>query len=83
MQFQFNTGRQYGPEGQRIVVKTTSDGIRFHDVDRCIEGFIRVNPSELQTYGEVQRTLMFCYDRGIYEHDMDSYVDRLTWEDEA
>ena len=81
MQFQFNTGRQYGPEGQRIVVKTTSDGIRFHDVDRGIEGFIKCNPVHLESKSEIKEILMFCYDRGVYEYD--PYGGVLAWEDEA
>lgn len=81
MQFQFNTGRQYSEHGQRIVVKTASDGIRFHDVDRGIEGFIKCNPVHLESKSEIKEILMFCYDRGIYEDD--TYEGALVWEDEA
>ena len=81
MQFQFNTGRGYSEFGQRIVVRTVGDGIRFHDVDRNIEGFILCNSTHLESKSEIKEILMFCYDRGIYDYD--PYGGVLVWEDEA
>lgn len=79
MRIQFNTGRHYTEQGQRIIAeKVTYNSIIFNDIDRGISGFF-------PWYGHIrgglhlQEIVMFCYDHGNYAWSPDA--DKLRWND--
>lgn len=69
----WNTGRPYTKDGQRIFAKVINQdgfkGVVFKDIDRCIDGYIPWvgNDVENSEY-ELKEVVMFCYDRGHYQH---------------
>lgn len=70
---QFNTGRRYSAQGQRIVAVLHDDGIvSFNDHDRMIWG--EYKPMFPEDFGKQQ--VMSCYDSGDYR--MSSRVQRGT-----
>lgn len=73
MKLHWNTGRQYGPEGQRfavVVVSHTYPELRivFHDIDRGIDGEIRIacRNFDVSHTPDILRLVMWAYDRGLY-----------------
>ena len=82
MKIQFNTGRQYSANGQRIVAEFTyadrygNPGILFNDLDRHIDGFI---PWEglMDCRVTLKEVVMFNYDHGNYKWH--SEAKNLEW----
>jgi hypothetical protein len=80
----FNTGRGYGPRGQRIAFVVLDDGrAYFVDVDRGIDGVtagivdlsaIDAEAFPAPTHRELCDALMADYDRGNYVDDYDVKV---------
>lgn len=68
MRVQFNTGRQYGPDGQRIVAVVTHGGIFFKDHTRGIDGYI-VCQMQNMSARDVEENVMLAYDRGMYVYN--------------
>lgn len=68
MRFEWNTGRFYTAEGQRIVAEVLADCIVFYDTARGFGGTVSL-PS-FAGAGDadaVQRHVMRCYDRNDYK----------------
>lgn len=76
MRLQWNTGRLYTEDGQRIVAETVEGGIIFHDIDRCIDGFVPTVMSPRDTY-EMREIVMFNYDHTQYGYHPDAR--KLPW----
>ena len=63
---QFNTGRCYSENGQRVVAVKIDNVIYFNDIDRGIDGMFSATPD---CFGEVelsQFTVMSRYDANAY-----------------
>ena len=59
----FNTGRWYGPKGQRIAaMRTDQGGFLFYDVDRGITGYIPFDYVSEHGLQLDQSTIMDVYD---------------------
>lgn len=68
MRFEWNTGRFYTADGQRIVAEVLADCIVFYDTARGFGGTVSL-PS-IVTPGDadaLQRHVMRCYDRNDYK----------------
>jgi hypothetical protein len=72
MKTQFNTGRFYQADGQRIVCETVDDGERhgiiFNDLSRGIDGYIPLAKLPPDRYCLETQTL-HNYDFGNYQWD--------------
>lgn len=79
MKTQWNTGRQYGPDGQRIVAVVDGGGIFFKDHTRRIDGYI-VCQMQHMSEREVQENVMLAYDRGMYSYDARIHNVDMSWE---
>ena len=68
MRIEWNTGRYYTAEGQRIVAEVLADFIVFYDTARGFGGTVSLpsfaNASDADA---VQRHVMRCYDRNDYK----------------
>jgi hypothetical protein len=63
----WNTGRQYTKDGQRITVELHPyEGIYFKDIDRCIMGWIPW-VGIITDMTQLQEIVMFCYDNNSYQ----------------
>jgi hypothetical protein len=77
MKIQFNTGRLYQADGQRIVAAQEGTTVRFHDISRMIEGeFDLIRPAR-DRY-ELEQLVMTHYDFGQYRG---AHSTGLRWED--
>jgi len=81
---QWNTGRLYARDGQRIGAALVQDDkgtrILFRDYSRMINGEIAVTGPVPGTQGELKAATMAAYDRtGGYRMSCDA--DRLRWVD--
>lgn len=77
---QWNTGRQYAEDGQRIVATYDPESglVRFADHSRCIAGQFVVDfyhPEDEQT---IRDSVMRVYDNNGYRDD---FFTGLDWED--
>lgn len=77
MRIQWNTGRLYTEEGQRIIAETVENGIIFHDLDRYIDGFIPTVRCPTDKF-ELKEMVMFNYDHTQYGYHPDAR--KLQWE---
>lgn len=82
MRIQFNTGRGYTPNGQRIIADIKYDPYgnhyaRFNDIDRGISGSIPVARTDLSAY-ELKEFVMYNYDLCNYSN---ADCDDLQWEE--
>jgi hypothetical protein len=72
MKTQFNTGRLYQSDGQRIVCKTVDGpdrhGIIFNDLSRGIDGFIPLLRLPTDRFA-LEQVTMNNYDHGNYTFD--------------
>ncbi len=64
----WNTGRYYGPDGQRIIAWQCDGMIYFQDVDRGIGG--KFPHPEIELDG-IKHVVMDHYDRNIYTDHYD------------
>lgn len=72
---QFNTGRQYSKQGQRIVAAQVDDGrIFFVDLDRCIDGMITAPNAEL-----TEASVLKAYDANQYRWVGHPILRELVW----
>ena len=72
---QFNTGRQYSKQGQRIVAAQVDDGrIFFVDLDRCIDGMITAPSAEL-----TEASVLKAYDSNQYRWVGHPILRELVW----
>lgn len=62
----WNTGRDYGTEGQIILAQQVGDRIFFRDVTRQIAGSCLSGSDFDLSPPAVARTVMGCYDAGLY-----------------
>ena len=76
----FNTGREYSPQGQRIIATLLDNGdIVFLDIDRHIDGVIpakgltRDNVQDLGLF--TQRGIMHDYDHNVYTGCMPEHLE--------
>src|SRR5262245_26411080 len=84
---QFNTGRKYTADGQRIVATRRDDGtVTFHDIDRLITGELRCKATEAEFTKE---NVLSEYDRLQYDNTSRAWEDGMTrnggnayWEEE-
>jgi hypothetical protein len=65
MRIEWNTGRFYTAEGQRIVAEVLTDCIVFYDTARGFGGTVSL-PCVVDA-GAIQRHVMRCYDRNDYK----------------
>lgn len=78
--YEWNTGRHYSPEGQRIVAEVTDERVAFYDFARGIYGTL-----PLPQYGELSDALrvrsyvMAGYDRNTYSsgHEAHGFFMRI------
>lgn len=82
MRIQFNTGRQYTENGQRIIVDYNwcEQRIVFRDIDRRIDGEISASNANITAH-ELQEIVMFNYDRGCYLSTFKASELDLKWEE--
>lgn len=76
MRLQWNTGRSYTNEGQRIIAETVEGGIIFLDMDRHIDGFIPTVRPPTDNF-ELKEIVMFNYDHTQYGYHEDAR--KLEW----
>lgn len=66
----FNSGRYYGPNGQRIAFAVVADRLIFTDIDRRIDGSVLID----ETSEITKHAMMRYYDRdGCYSHVPSEY----------
>lgn len=73
MRIQFNTNRQYSPEGQPIVgeYKPAQKMMYFADLARSVHGRFRLDyPGD---HSAMRQAIMNNYDQGIYEHTASTF----------
>lgn len=80
MKVQFNTGRYYTAEGQKIVAVVVKGGIFFRDHSRGIDGYIVCNMQHMSE-SDVKDNVMLAYDRGMYSYHDGVYAIDLRWEE--
>ena len=77
---QWNTGRRYDADGQRMVALIVSDGILFSDLSRHINGMIYTGDylqgSSPDKYA-IESIVMANYDFSNYSHSDTT----LTWDE--
>ncbi len=78
MRAQWNTGRQYTANGQRIVAEVREDGIFFNDIDRMLWGKITTG-YEIHTERDLKTVVMGCYDNGRWKSCQNHEVPK--WQD--
>lgn len=62
----WNTGRYYGPNGQRIAATCDNKILKFADVDRCIAGQY-VPIFEVTDPARLKQVVMSIYDANEFE----------------
>jgi hypothetical protein len=68
MRIEWNTGRLYTAEGQRIVAEVLSDCIVFYDTARGFGGTVSLPwGAIMDDVAALQRHVMRCYDRNDYK----------------
>jgi hypothetical protein len=80
MRYQWNTGRGYAEDGQRMVAEVVGNELRFADLSRHIQGTIPLGAFhrlDRESIGFFQEFVMFNYDYGNYSGDSNN----LTWEE--
>lgn len=85
---QFNTGRLYGKEGQRIVVIVDPQlsSLQFNDIDRGIAGEVtglNGHTNWVERDDEIIRLAMCLYDTGAFRTISIYPGDDLIWDDAA
>lgn len=76
---QFNTGRSYTAEGQKIVAVAVVGGILFNDVSRSIHGFIPLDILyHLTDPQKIRERVMVEYDQGYYYPGKLPYCESLN-----
>ena len=77
---QFNTGRPYTAEGQRIIVRVSGhEEVQFCDLDRCISGTIKQFPLHRHTSDSaLAAAVMQRYDAMQYD-DVSTYDWSPSW----
>lgn len=80
MRVQFNTGRMYQSDGQRIVAEYREGEIIFNDISRMIAGVI-VQPSPPASLAELQRLTLSAYDHSYFNYATLAQVAGLKWEE--
>jgi len=81
---QFNTGRHYTEEGQRVVVEVVdSHTVKFHDIDRMIYGTLQQFPVHVHQDIPVAmaRAVMQRYDAMQYGNDL-THQTAPQWDDD-
>jgi hypothetical protein len=75
METEWNTGRPYQRDGQRIKAKLLEDGsVVFADMSRLVDGHMGLDIRKLIKSPEaLQRYVMSCYDKSMYTSTMDSW----------
>ena len=72
LKHQWNTGRMYTEQGQRIVVEIREGAMFFSDLDRMINGGIPLggffNPDVRADKYAIEKLVMVNYDFGNYGH---------------
>ena len=75
MQVQWNTGRQYTSEGQRITARVMPDGsILFADYSRGVDGLIAKPPVEIDSEQTLRTIVMRAYDSHNYRSSQGSWM---------
>jgi len=65
--YEWNTGRLYTAEGQRIVAEVTASGVHFYDMSRGVGGTVALPKySTLSDTHAVRRHVMDAYDHNRY-----------------
>jgi hypothetical protein len=68
MRIEWNTGRYYTAEGQRIVAEVLADCVVFYDTARGFGGTVSLPcVGNVQDAAAIQRHVMRCYDRNDYK----------------
>ena len=72
MVFEFNTGREYGPEGQWVFVRyDEGSGVAtFADLTRGVDGACAVSPG--LSRWQVEGAVLTAYDQGRYESSLET-----------
>lgn len=71
---EWNTGRHYTAEGQRIVAEVTATGVNFFDMSRGIYGTVTLPTySTLSDTASVRSHVMGRYDRNEYKGGEEAY----------
>jgi hypothetical protein len=64
---EWNTGRSYTANGQRIIATKAAKGILFYDISRGIAGMVPHNAFlPLNDTASVRQHVMRCYDNNNY-----------------
>jgi hypothetical protein len=65
--YEWNTGRQYAADGQRIRAEVTPEGIHFYDLSRGIYGTVALPVyGKLDSAHAVRSHVMHKYDHNAY-----------------
>ena len=73
--YEWNTGRQYAADGQRIVAEVSADGVLFYDMSRGIYGSMPLPAwGKLSDASAVRSYVMGRYDRNAYESNADAHA---------
>jgi hypothetical protein len=70
---EWNTGRLYTAEGQRIVAEVTATGVHFYDMSRGVGGTVALPTySTLSDTYSVRQHVMSAYDHNHYSSTEES-----------
>jgi hypothetical protein len=72
--YEWNTGRHYSPEGQRIIAETAPDSVSFYDVSRGVYGTIERTPYLIESPDAVRSYVMSRYDAGRYSSGAEAHA---------
>lgn len=77
--YEWNTGRHYSPEGQRIIAEVTPEGIAFFDASRGIYGTMErygmtQAPWPTESLDAVRSYVMARYDAGRYSSGAEAHA---------
>lgn len=72
MRIEFNTNRQYSPEGQPMIGTWNGEYLMFADLARSMHGQFRWDGG-IADKSAMQSAIMNNYDAGIYEHSARTY----------
>jgi hypothetical protein len=75
VKIQFNSGRRYGPYGQRIIATQVDGKTFFVDIDRGIDGEIVDNCTLTEA------AIMTAYDNGRWHPTNNPIKRKLVWKD--
>ena len=79
----FNTGRPYGPTGQRIAVYVHDGKAHFQDFDRNLFGTVPIDP-HIEGVFKVETLVMNAYDTGNFDttyHPEGDQLLHLGWDE--